>query len=111
MSGLLGDWLAAQPTIGVAYLRDDPRPRKGQPLAFAFAGEDGRTVAIDGVDAIGAARALLVGTGTPLVGHEVKSLEDFTVALRDCAPGDVVEVEFLHAGTRVKARAKLERRE
>jgi DNA polymerase-1 len=67
-------WIAAQPMIGVALLADDPRPRRGTPLALAVAGPDGRVVAADGPDASTALRRLLQRTGTPLVGHEVKSV-------------------------------------
>ena len=34
----LEPWLAKQPAIGVGLLLDDPRPRRGQPIAFAVAG-------------------------------------------------------------------------
>ena len=70
----LGTWIEAQPAIGVALVSDDPRPRRGIPLALAVAGPDGRVVAAEGVDAADALRRLLQRTGTPLVGHEVKSV-------------------------------------
>ncbi len=70
----LEPWLAAQPRVGVAYLRDDPRPLRGQPLSLAIAGLDGRTVAADGPDASTALRTLLERLDTPLVAHEVKPL-------------------------------------
>ncbi len=70
----LAPWLAAQPAVGVALLADDPRPRRGIPLALAAAGSDGRVVAADGAEAAGALRRLLQRIGTPLVGHEVKPL-------------------------------------
>jgi len=68
----LDPWLAAQPAVGVGLLLDDPRPRKGAPLALAIAGSDGRTVAVEGPDdlvsvdrvhgvGIGSQRAGLVG--------------------------------------------------
>jgi aminopeptidase YwaD len=44
-------------------------------------------------------------------GVEVKSLEDFTVALRGCGPGQVVEVEFVREGKKVAVKAKLEARQ
>ena len=50
------------------------RPRRGTPLALAVAGPDGRVVAADGPEAATALRRLLQRTGTPLVGHEVKSV-------------------------------------
>jgi DNA polymerase I len=70
----LAPWLAAQPAIGVGYLLDDPRPRMGTPLALALVGTDGRAVAVEGADAVGALRRLLERFGTPIVGHEVKPL-------------------------------------
>ena len=70
----LEPWLAAQPAIGVALLADDPRPRRGTPLALAVAGPDGRAVAADGPEAADALRRLIQRTGTPLVGHEVKPI-------------------------------------
>ncbi len=70
----LAPWLAAQPVIGVSLLADDPRPRRGVPLALAVAGADGRVVAADGAEAADALRGLLQRTGTPLVGHEVKAI-------------------------------------
>ncbi len=70
----LEPWLAAQPAVGASLLLDDPRPRRGTPLALAVAGTDGRVVAAEGAEAAGALRHLLERVGTPLVGHEVKPL-------------------------------------
>src|SRR5688572_13006481 len=70
----LESWLAAQPAVGASLLLDDPRPRRGTPLALAVAGTDGRVVAAEGQEAADALRRLLERTGTPLVGHEVKPL-------------------------------------
>jgi DNA polymerase-1 len=70
----LEPWLAAQPAVGVSLLADDPRPRRGTPLALAVADGDGRVVAAEGAEAADALRRLLGRTGTPLVGHEVKSV-------------------------------------
>jgi DNA polymerase-1 len=70
----LRPWLTAQPAVGVSLLLDDPRPRRGTPLALAVAGTDGRVVAADGAEAADALRRLLQAVGTPLVGHEVKPL-------------------------------------
>ncbi len=67
-------WLVAQPAVGVSLLLDDPRPRRGTPLALAVAGTDGRVVAADGAEAADALRRLLERLDTPLVGHEVKPL-------------------------------------
>jgi DNA polymerase-1 len=68
----LATWIAAQPAIGVSLVADDPRPRRGTPLALAVAGPDGRVVAADGAEAADALRRLLQRLGTALVGHEVK---------------------------------------
>ena len=68
----LEPWLRAQPAVGVSLLADDPRPRRGTPLALAVAGEDGRVVAADGAEASDALRHLVERIGVPLVGHEVK---------------------------------------
>ena len=70
----LAEWIAAQPAIGVALLLDDPRPRRGTPLALAVAGQDGRAVAVEGAPAVDALRELIERSGVPLVGHEVKPL-------------------------------------
>ncbi len=71
---VLETWLRTLPAVGVALLADDPRPRKGTPLALAFAGEDGRVVAAEGPAAAAAALAALEAAGTPAVAHEVKPL-------------------------------------
>ena len=68
----LEPWLAAQPAVGASLLLDDPRPRRGTPLALAVAGADGRVVAAQGEEAATALRRLVKRLGTPLVGHEVK---------------------------------------
>ena len=70
----LEPWLAAQPAVGVGLLLDDPRPRRGSPLALALAGADGRTVAASGPEDSAALRRLLDRLGIPVVGHEVKPL-------------------------------------
>jgi DNA polymerase-1 len=70
----LSDWLATLREVGVALLLDDPRPRAGSPSALALAGADGRVVAFEGAEAADAARRALETAGTPLVGHEVKTL-------------------------------------
>jgi DNA polymerase I len=67
-------WLAAQPAVGISLVLDDPRPRRGSPLALAVAGDDGRVVAVDGAEGADALRRLLERLGVPLVGHEVKPL-------------------------------------
>ncbi|CAN5659130.1 hypothetical protein BH20CHL7_BH20CHL7_14790 [soil metagenome] len=70
----LEPWIAAQPAIGIAMLQDDPRPRRGSPLAMAVAGTDGRVVAVDGAAAASELRRLLERSRVPIVGHEVKPL-------------------------------------
>ncbi|HEX5824726.1 MAG TPA: DNA polymerase I [Candidatus Limnocylindrales bacterium] len=82
----LGPWLAAQAVVGVGYLLDDPRPRMGTPLALALTGTDGRTVAVEGPDTVGALRRLLERSGTPVVGHEVKPLLVARIADDPAAP-------------------------
>ncbi len=68
----LRDWLSAQSLVGIALVADDPRPRRGTPLALAVAGSDGRVVAADGAEAAAAFRHLAEDVAVPLVGHEVK---------------------------------------
>ena len=70
----LEPWLAAQAAVGVGLLLDDPRPRKGTPLALALAGTDGRVVAVEGADDAATLRRLVDRLGIPVVGHEVKPL-------------------------------------
>ena len=70
----LEPWLAAQAAVGVGLLLDDPRPRRGEPVAFAVAGSDGRTVAVAGPEDAAALGALLDHLRIPVVGHEVKPL-------------------------------------
>jgi DNA polymerase-1 len=71
---VLEPWLAAQPSVGIGLLLDDPRPRRGSPLALAIAGADGRTVAVEGPDDAATLRRLLDRLAIPVVGHEVKPL-------------------------------------
>ncbi len=70
----LRDWLEAQPDVAAALVADDPRPRRGTPLALALAGHDGRVVVAEGPAGVGALRRLVEAVGTPLVGHEVKPI-------------------------------------
>jgi DNA polymerase-1 len=70
----LAGWLADRSAIGVALILDDPRPRQGQALALAVAGEDGRVVVTDGPEASDALRHALEAAGVPLVAHESKPL-------------------------------------
>ena len=70
----LAPWIAAQPALGAALVLDDPRPRRGTPLALAIAGIDGRVVAAEGGEDGDRLRHLVEASGVPLVGHEVKPL-------------------------------------
>ena len=70
----LTPWLEAQPAVGISLLLDDPRPRRGSPLALAVAGTDGRVVAADGAEGSETLRRLLERLGVALVGHEAKPL-------------------------------------
>ncbi len=67
-------WLAAQRAVGAGFVQDDPRPRRGTPLALALAGTDGRTIAVEGSADIAALRTLLDRLRIPVVAHEVKPL-------------------------------------
>ena len=95
----LEPWLVAQPAVGVSLLLDDPRPRRGTPLALAVAGTDGRVVAADGAEAADALRRLLERLGTPLVGHEVKPL--IVARFADDPASDVARDRVRHADRRV----------
>jgi len=70
----LESWIAAQPVVGASLVADDPRPRRGTPLALAIAGPDGRVVAAEGPEAADALRRLVERAAIPLVGHEVKPM-------------------------------------
>ena len=67
-------WLATQSAVGIALLADDPRPRKGTPLALALAGLDGRTVVAEGPLDVNRMRSMVERLEIPIVGHEVKPL-------------------------------------
>jgi DNA polymerase I len=68
----LEPWLGGQASVGVSLVSDDPRPRRGTPLALAVVGADGRAVAAEGPAAADALRRQLERLAIPLVGHEVK---------------------------------------
>jgi DNA polymerase I len=70
----LEPWLAEQTAVGASLVSDDPRPRRGTPLALAVVGADGRAVAAEGPGAASALRRLLERRAIPLVGHEVKAV-------------------------------------
>src|SRR6478609_6692520 len=88
----LAGWIAAQPAVGASLLADDPRPRRGTPLAFAIAGADGRVVAADGAEASDALRHLVEASGVPLVGHEVKPV--LVAGFADDLEGPATAVAF-----------------
>ena len=73
-SPALEPWLRDQPAVGTGLVVDDPRPLAGAPLSLAVAGDDGRVIAADGVDASIALRKLLEAVDARLVGHDVKPL-------------------------------------
>ncbi len=70
----LAVWLGEQPDVAVAYVRSDARPRKGEALALALVGHDGRALVAEGPDAVEAVRRVLGTAGVAVVGHEVKPL-------------------------------------
>jgi DNA polymerase-1 len=70
----LEGWIREQAVLGVSILLDDPRPRRGSPLALAVAGADGRVVAVDGAEEATVLRHLVERLAIPLVGHEVKPM-------------------------------------
>jgi DNA polymerase I len=88
----LQPWLAEQAAIGVSLVSDDPRPRRGTPLALAVVGSDGRAVAAEGEGAAEALRRMLVRLATPLVGHEVKPV--LVAGLADEPNGTPLPVDF-----------------
>ncbi len=81
----LEPWLRDQVAVGVSLVSDDPRPRRGTPLALAVVGGDGRAVAAEGPEASDALRRLLERLATPLVGHEVKPVLVATLAEDEAA--------------------------
>ncbi len=70
----LEPWLAVQRAVGAGFVQDDPRPRRGTPLALALAGTDGRTIAVEGAADVALLRGLLDRLRIPVVAHEVKPL-------------------------------------
>ncbi len=86
----LEGWIVAQPVVGASLVADDPRPRRGTPLALAIAGADGRVVAAEGAEASDALRHLVEAAGIPLVGHEIKPLLVARIAEDPEAPATAV---------------------
>jgi DNA polymerase-1 len=89
----LAPWLAEQTSVGASIVFDDPRPRRGQALAFAIAGADGRTVAGFGHEAAEALRKLVEAHDVPLVGHELKPILVARFAADAAAPTTKVEFD------------------
>jgi DNA polymerase-1 len=88
----LEPWLIAQPAVGVSLVQDDPRPRRGTPLALAVVGTDGRALAAEGAEASDALRHLLERLRIPLVGHEVKPV--LVAGLAESPDQDPIPVAF-----------------
>jgi len=70
----VGTWLATHEAVGAAIVFDDPRPRRGQALAFAVAGADGRVIAAAEAEDAGALRRLVETADVPIVAHEAKPI-------------------------------------
>ena len=86
----LEPWLSSLESVGASLDLDDPRPRKGTPLALALAGADGRVVAAEGPEDATRLRHLVERLGLPLVGHEVKPLLVARMAEDPAAPASDV---------------------
>jgi DNA polymerase I len=91
--GAAGDvaaWLHDQGDLIIGVALTDTRPRRGELLGLAVADETGRVVTAGGDKAAEFAR-LVVDSGRPLVGHEVKQLLVWELARRDPrATGDAL---------------------
>jgi DNA polymerase-1 len=102
----LREWLTAQPLVGASLVADDPRPRRGTPLALALAAPDGRVVAADGAEASTALRHLVETLGIPLVGHEIKPIlvarfgDDYDAAATPVAFDTQIAAYILNAALR-----------
>ncbi len=102
----LEPWLVAQAAVGVGLLLDDPRPRRGSPVALALAGADGRTIAVEGPHDAAALRLLLERLAIPVVAHEVKPLlvarigEDLDAAATPVAFDTQIAAYVLNASLR-----------
>ena len=90
--GRVGEWLATHETVGASIFFDDPRPRRGQALAFAVAGADGRVIAAAEADDAGALRRLVEERGTPIVAHEAKPI--LVARFADDASAPATTVDF-----------------
>ncbi|MEO8626117.1 MAG: DNA polymerase I, partial [Candidatus Limnocylindrales bacterium] len=75
-------WLAAQPEITVGWALTDVRPRRGELLGLAVADRNGRIVTTDAAHAP-ELMDIVLKSGKPLVGHELKQLLVWQLARRD----------------------------
>jgi DNA polymerase-1 len=81
VAGVAG-WLAGQSDLTVGFALTDHRPRRGDLLGLAVADGDGRVVTAGGAEAAELA-SLVLASGRPLVGHELKQLMVWELARRD----------------------------
>ena len=81
-AGDVAGWLAAQNELTVGWALTDPRPRRGELLGLAVADAAGRIVTADAAHAAALAN-LVLASGKPLVGHELKQLLVWQLARRD----------------------------
>jgi DNA polymerase-1 len=89
----LADWLASHGSVGAAIVSDDPRPRRGQVLAFAVAAADGRVVVGEGGEAGDALRTLVEARRLPIVAHEAKPILVARFGADPAAPPTPVEFD------------------
>ncbi|HUR16774.1 MAG TPA: DNA polymerase I [Candidatus Limnocylindrales bacterium] len=75
-------WLAAQPDLTLGVALTDHRPRRGDLLGLAVVDHTGRIVAAGPNDAVAFAD-LVIASGKPLVGHELKQLLVWELSRRD----------------------------
>jgi DNA polymerase-1 len=78
----VASWLAAQPELTVGWALTDVRPRRGELLGLAVADSHGRVVTADAAHAP-ELTDLVLASGKPLVGHELKQLLVWQLARRD----------------------------
>ena len=81
-AGNVASWLAGQPELTVGVALTDHRPRRGDLLGLAVADRAGRLVAAGPEHAVEMA-SLVLGSGRPLVGHELKQFLVWELARRD----------------------------
>ncbi len=81
-AGDVAAWLTDQADLTVGVALTDMRPRRGELLGLAVGDRTGRVVTAGGDAAVELAR-LVVESGRPLVGHEVKQLLVWELVRRD----------------------------